>query len=161
MPDHSCMLADSEGVSQMHKGDIDNKVTPRLLLVFEGALGNLPKESERSHKRAMKRGNWAKAVSLWKLNQELILRMWYVYRTLDKQIEIVSYLPEEFVEELALRLDQEAVPSSRVWASQPFLVARLTSFQPDISHIYDADPSRVFTYGSKGRILSNPNDFGR
>ena len=147
----------------MYKGDISNEVSPRLVVVFEGLLGVLPNARVRAAESvARKARRWKKAVSLWEINELAGRAIWDVTMRKHQTVDVATYLGEEFAEALAERLDDENLPISKVWATEPHLLARELAYRPDLAAIYDPNPAHQFTYGGKGRILGpeSANLFG-
>lgn len=142
----------------MRFGDISNKVSPRILLVFEGALG-LCTDTHKLDK-ALAKGKVMTAVKLFELNQLALHVLDYLYWKKDINIEVVTFLGEEFAEELAALLDERSVPVHRVWSSTPDALARRIAYMPDLAVVYDPEPARWLAYGAKGRYLQDVRQIG-
>jgi hypothetical protein len=142
----------------MHKGDLSNEVIPRILLVFEGAVGYLPDERKKAFDKAMSKRHWDDAVALWELNDLMLRKIWDIMFRQHRDLDIITYLGKEFADMLAARLDEEDVPVRSVWATTPAILARKIALMPDVAAIYDPDPEHQFTYGSKGRVLQSVHD---
>ena len=146
------------------KGDISNQVVPVLILVFEGALGKLASEDEKTFEKAYRRKQWKKAVDLWDINEPLCWQMMRVVMSNKNSIEVVTFIgqdQDEYVECLEDRLqNKEDLPVRRVWATEPHLLARKVTMRNDVAAVYDPDPARRFTYGGKGRVLQRIAQFG-
>lgn len=136
---------------------------PTLILVFEGALGKLATEDEKAFEKAWRRKKWKQVVDLWELNESLMWQINRVFLT-ERTIEVVTFMGlehDEYIEMLEDRLtNKEALPVQRVWASDPHVLARKVTLRNDVAAVYDADPSRRFLYGHKGRVLTRVGDFG-
>lgn len=142
----------------MQNGDLSNSVTPRILLVFEGALGYLEKDDGRGFSRAIRRGQWGDAVNLWKLHQLTAQKIWDVTVRQSIGIEIVTFFGAEFGGALEYRLQvDDDLPVRGVMATTPDRLARKIAYMPSLAAVYDPDPSRWLTYGGKGRHLTDPN----
>ena len=144
----------------MEHGDLSNIVSPRILLIFEGSLGYLPEESRKRFLRVIRRGRWDLAVRYWKLNEMYVRQILYLYHKRNVNIEIVTFLGEDFAGELAACLDEEGVVVHDVWASTPTLLARKIAYMPDLSMVYDPDPDRWLTYGSHGTYITSHTQLG-
>lgn len=146
----------------MLNGDLSNVVTPRLVLVFEGSLGFLPPDKVTEFNKLGSAGQWNQAVLCWDLHELMCRKIWDVTVRQSFQLEVVTYVgPPEFAESLQERFDDEGLPISRTTASTPARMARRLSYAPDIAYVYDANRDHAFTYGAKGRYLSDVNQLGR
>jgi hypothetical protein len=143
-------------------GDLSNESVPKIVLVFEGALGFIDRKDQGKCARYIHRKRWREAADMWILNELMMQRIWYATRHLSQTIEVVTFAgPEEFGEALEFRLqDEEELPVHRVWATRPELLARKLTYMPDLAVVYDPDPARWLTWGPKGRILTDPNQLG-
>jgi hypothetical protein len=146
----------------MLNGDLSNVVTPRLVLVFEGALGFLPPPRVGKYNQDGSRGLWHEAVRCWEFNELMMRKIWDITYRQSFQMEIVTYAgPPEFATALQDRFDEEGLPISRTLSSTAERMARRLAYAPDIAFVYDADPSHAFMYGGKGRLLRSVHELGR
>lgn len=146
----------------MRNGDLSNEVVPRLVLVFEGALGFMPTEDWQKFDRSIRRKRWDDAAALWQINPLMAVRLWDITMRLSFTVDIVTFAgPEPFGEALEYRLqDVEDLPVGRAWATRPGLLARKIAYMPDLFRVYDPDPTRVLTWGGKGRIITRADEVG-
>jgi hypothetical protein len=144
----------------MQKGDLSNEVIPRILLVFENAVGWLPDANIKAHAKARAKQHWEDAVACWDLNELMLRKIWDVTFRKSITVEVVTFLGAGFADCLAARLDEEDVPVHRVWATTPAQLARKITFMPDVAKIYDPDEAHVFTYGAKGCVLTDVHQLG-
>lgn len=140
----------------MEHGNLSNKVAPRIVLVFEGALGFCTNISK--HDKAVRKGKWESAMKYWSLNDLCLRKLMYLYFKKDVNIEIVTYLGEEFAKELQIELQD--LPFHRVWATTPFDLGLKVDYMNDLAMVYDPEPKRWLMYGKKGRFLSSVNQIG-
>lgn len=146
----------------MKNGDLSNVVVPRLVLVFEGALGFLPADRMLEYNTLGSRGDWWRAARCWDLNELMMQKIWDVVFRQSFQLEVVTYAgPDELAEALQVRFDEENLPISRTLASTPARMARRLAYAPDIAAVYDADRDNAFKYGGKGRLLTSVHLLGR
>src|SRR6266481_4024610 len=76
---HEAKSTPGKGVCQAMKGgDLSNIVSPRLIVVFEGAVGVLPEGKVKDHGKAAKRNDWRKAVRYFELNEMMLGRILYL-----------------------------------------------------------------------------------
>lgn len=144
----------------MQHGDLSNVVTPRIVIVFEGAVGFLMNEYDKKYLKALKRERWWEAISYWKLNNQMLGRLWYLFAKKSVTLDVCTWMGEGMAEAIADLLNDNNIPVQSVWASTPDRLARELAYIPDISLIYDPDPDHVFTFGGKGRLLTDVNQIG-
>lgn len=142
----------------MKDGDLSNKVAPRLLLVFEGALGFC--NDDRKYRKLAGKGKWENALEYWVINPLMANRILWLYFKKDVNTEVVTFISEEFADELTTRLDVEGIPIHRVWYTTPAALARRIAYMPDLAAVYDPEPTRWLTYGSKGVYITDTNQLG-
>lgn len=142
----------------VQNGDLSNKVSPRILLVFEGALGFC--SNEKKFAKAAAKQDWERALSFWEFNELLIRQILWLFHRRDVNTEIVTFKPEGFATELRYRLDTMDIPVHRVWSTSPENLGRQIAYMPDLACVYDPEPERWLMYGSKGRLLSRATELG-
>lgn len=135
----------------MQGGDLSNEVAPRLLFVFENTVATLPtKAAAAREKAALRLRRWDTAVAQWEISERAYALLWDVTWRYNYRFDIVTYKPACFAKALRQRLDDEGLPVGNVWASSPTLLSKKLAFMPDVRYVYDADGSRLFTYGGRG-----------
>jgi len=138
----------------MENGDIDNRVSPRLVIVWENLLGLLPnKRAEVKCSTYIRYHRWKRAVNTFEINGLLADRIWDVTWRLNFSVDLITYLPEPFAVELEKRISREDLPIGHVTAESPAHLAKRIAYMQHIACIYDPNPANVYTYGSRGRYL--------
>lgn len=139
----------------MQKGDIDNVVVPRDMLVFEGLLGIIPDPKvAKIEAKLRSKKRWVDALACYETNELLARKIWQMVWDYGLEIDLVTYHPRGFADALAERMDRESLPIRRVYAEEPNLLARRLVTMPYVRTIYDPFPDHQFLYGGKGRIIS-------
>lgn len=146
----------------MLKGDLSNSVTPRLLIVFEGLVGYMPKAKERQYKFDLRLHAWEQAVRLFEVNEPMARQIVDATWRRDYAVDIVTFLGNWTMPYLADLLDEWGLPVGNCWAEDPELLARRLSYAPEVAGVFHAFPDMRFTFGSKGYLLDsgNPVIFG-
>lgn len=148
----------------MQGGDIDNRVVPRLVIVWEHLLGlHTSKAAEAKFSSYMRFHRYKRAVNTFDVNEQLARRIWDVTYRLNFSLDVVTHLGgEEFGEALSERLDRENLPIGHIWYEDANQLARDLAYRIDIAAVFFADPRYQLTYGSKGRLISaaNPDIIG-
>jgi hypothetical protein len=153
----------TKGACQTVKnGDLSNVVVPRLVLVFEGALGFLEPDKVERYNALGTAGRWYDAARLWDFDELMMRKIMDLTFRQNFELEAVTYVgPAEFARELADRFDEDNIPIRRTTASTAEVMARRLSYAPDIAYVYDANRQTAFMYGQKGRYLRSAHELGR
>ena len=147
----------------MKGNDISNSVVPRLLVVFEGLLGFKDDPSTVTKIRRRLGRKDIVTTEDWQMNEPMMHAVWDMVWRRGYTVDVVTFLGDEFATALTERFDDEGLPIGRVLSTKPNLLARKLAYMPDVAAVYDPEPSRRFTYGSKGVPMdpSRPDFFGR
>lgn len=144
----------------MQKGDLSHDIVPRILLVFEGAVAFLPDDKRKAFDKAYRKQRWTDALALWELNELMLRKIWDITFRKSLTVELVTFLGQGMADVLAARMDEEDMPIARVWATTPGQLSRRLAYMPNVSVVYDPDENHVFTYGSKGKVITDVNQLG-
>lgn len=145
----------------MYKNDLSNRMLPRLVVVFEGAVGILPSDKHKDFDKAVKKNRWQDAIELYELNDLILSKILDLHWRKNINVEIVTWLGAGAAYAIQEVLDEEGIPAL-VYSSTPVKLAREMVYRPDIVAVYDPDPGHVFTYPSgKGVIITDANQIGR
>jgi hypothetical protein len=139
-------------------GDLSNKVSPRVLLVFENALGYCTDMSKSDKYLAKK--NYTRAFGYWDFNEMLLRQILWLFHKKDVRTEIVTFIQGDFVDEIKVALEEMDIPVHRVWCTTPENLGRQIAYMPDLACVYDPEPIRWLMYGSKGRFLTTATQLG-
>ena len=144
----------------MRYGDLSSKVVPRLIVVFEGAVGILPESKKKAYDKCVKRDKWADAIDLFEINENVADRITWLMVKRDVSLSLVTWMPEAaaiFIEE---RMDYENIPIRGCFSATPQILTRQLAYEPDVMTVYDPDPAHILTYGSKGACLTSASQIG-
>lgn len=142
----------------MEHGDLSNKVSPRVLLVFENAVGFCIDRTQ--FEKELKRKHWDRALSYWDFNELMLRQILWLFHKKDVRTEVVTFLPAGFADVLMLGFDKIDLPIHRVWSTTPENLGRQIAYMPDLACVYDPEPARWLMYGSKGRFLTHAGQLG-
>lgn len=142
---------------------MSNVVQPRVLLVFEGALGHISDMYIKDFNRLGSNGQWYAAWGCWTINDGMAAKIWHVAKTQFIQTSVVTYVADSpgAGDGLTEYLDSHGLPIAEVIATTPKRLARELAYMPDVAMVYDANPESWAMYGRKGRALKNINDYCR
>lgn len=147
----------------MLKGNLSNVVQPRVLLVFEGALGHISGEAVKEFNLLASEGIWGEAWDQWTLNELMARKIWDVTQRQFVNVALVTYITDNEVAAVGLQewADDARLPIRECIATTPEKFARELSYMPDVACVYDATAQTAAMLGSKGRLLKNVHDFCR
>ena len=147
----------------MQNGNLSNIVQPRVLLVFEGALGFIDGEAVQEFNVLASRGMWAEAWNLWEMNDLMARKIWDVTKRQSVNVALITYVSdnEGAASGLQAWADEARLPIGECIAIKSAVLARELSFMPDVACVYDASAQTCAVLGSKGRLLRNVHDFCR
>jgi hypothetical protein len=142
-------------------GDLSNQVSPSLLIIFEGAIGVLKEEDrEKFLDAALTEANPRKAIDYFYLNDIYLRKINDLVWRKGFNIEVITFMDDDMAKAIADRLDDENVIVHDVWATQSNRLARQLAYMPRVACVYDPNPAHRFRYGSKGVLLTDPNQIG-
>ena len=146
---------------KMLKGDLSNKMLPRLVVVFEGAVGVVPDDRRKSYFKLCQKKRWQQAINCYELNDLMLSKLLDLRWRQDVNVNLVTWLGDEAAVAIQDRMDEEGIPVGGCFASTPSRLSRELAYAPDIIAVYDPDPDHIFTFGSKGIILTDVNQIGK
>lgn len=131
--------------------DEDEPIPTEVFVVWEGLIG-LPGPSF-TEKRFRRRLRWNRrnrsALDLYEeTNSKAVAELWRLWQR-DVNVALVTYLPEELAGDLAVRVDAESIPTSRLVVTTPNEMARLIGLLGN-AHIFHSLPEHALRYGPSG-----------
>lgn len=145
----------------MRGGDLGNKPVPRVVVVFENAIGYLPEEKRAEWKKLSKEGRWHAVARLFDLDQLMLRTISDLTFRHDVSVDVVTYCgPAGFARALERLFERENVPVRIVTSTTPERMARRTSYEHDIYAIFDANAEHRMVYGRKGVYLTDYRQLG-
>lgn len=145
----------------MKGNDLSNTPVPRVIIVFENALGYLPDDQRGQWRKLAKANKWDAVARLFELDQLMLRKITWMTHQYSTSIDVVTYCgPAAFARALERLFTRENVPVRIVTSSTPERVARKTSYEPDIVTIYDGNEAHRLAYGRKGVYLTDHRQLG-
>lgn len=141
----------------MQRGDLDNRLPPRWLFVFEGVIGRVPAERAADYRRAMRWSRFKRAANCFEIEPHVQKVIWDLTWRRDYRFDIVTFLGAGFAEALEVRLTRESLPFSNLWPVTEETLAKRLAFMPDVMYVIHANPSRLLTYGNRGLLVTDPD----
>lgn len=126
------------------------------MIVWEGFFG-LPSDqySPLAFKVRERFHCYRSALGLYFTNGLAISAAWQLWE--DRDIEIVSYLPQTFRQALKERLSQDALPYRSLSMTTPTEMARTLALRTDQTRLIDPETSRLLAYGPKAMVIAPEN----
>lgn len=153
------IVTDHKEVCQVQNGDLSNQVAPRIIIVFDGAVGWIPEDKKKDFARLVSKNRWHDAFeSCLRVNETMFRKILDLAWRKNVNIHMVTWMGDEAATEIENLM--EMVPVRGCFSSTPEILARMLPYNPDVVAIYDPDPGHVFTYGSTGVLLEKPEQLG-
>lgn len=139
----------------MRKGELSNQPLPKVYVVFEDLIGSLVSPKDRlSFQVLMKRKKWEEAINLFTLSTSSSQGIMNLHWNHSFRVDVVTFLDKNLVPAIRQRLDsRNLLFGDVVYYDVPELLATMT-MDPSILTIFDPEPSRVLTWGSRGRYCT-------
>lgn len=140
----------------MYKGDLSSETLPRVYIVFENLIGLLPNTKDRiAEQLARKRKKWEQAASYYQLNINTSQGIRDLYWRQRFRVDVVTFIDPDFVSAIRDRLDSRNLLFGDVHYFDTDMLLADLKYDPSILGVLDPDPSRILTWGSKGRYCSS------
>lgn len=136
----------------------DEPIPTRVFVVWEHLIGIAgPRYTEKRFRRRLRpRLLHRSPLDLFDdTNRAAVGELWHLWSR-DVNTALVTYLPDEVAGDLAVRVDAECIPTSRLVLTTPNEMARLLNQLPD-AHLFHALPEHTLRYGPRG-IYVHPNN---
>lgn len=144
----------------MQYGDLSNKAAPRIIIVFEDAVGYVPDEDIDKFDKLLSKKKYEAAAELIRPREIIMRKLLDLTWRKNINIHLVTWMGVEMSVQIEKWMDEAMVPVRSCIASTPEILARSLAYHPDIVAVYDPDPAHVLTYGSKGVLLRDPAQIG-
>ena len=76
----------------MKNGDLSNTASPKVLLIFEGALGSLSSRHAAQFKKLARKEAWHDAAAVWELNKLMMRQINHISWQLNFNVEVITYV---------------------------------------------------------------------
>ena len=144
----------------MLNGDLSNRTAPRVILVFEGLIGNLPADRVPDYEKYAAEERWQEVIHQFDLNSVVLNRLLYLTWSSDYNFHVVTWFPRAAADAIQERLDELSIPVRSVFPSSPEKLAKMLVNNPDVIAVYDTVHQHVLTFGSKAQLITDPNQIG-
>lgn len=141
-------------------GDLSNRTAPRVLIVFEGLIGHLPKEKVADYEKYVAEDRWDEVVFQFDLNNQVLNKILYLTWNADYNFHVVTWFPKEAADAIQAKLEELSIPVRSVFSSSPEKLAKILVNNPDIIAVYDVVHQHVLTFGSKAKLVTSISDIG-
>lgn len=140
----------------MRRGELSNTILPRVYVVFEDLIGVLPDAKSRiAYNLAAKRKKWAQAIDYYQLTPTISQGIRDLYWRHHFRVDVITFIDPGAVSPIRERLDSRNLFFGDVlYYDRDLLLSELT-YDPAILAVFDPEPSRILTWGSKGRYCTS------
>lgn len=145
----------------MFRGDLSNVVVPRILVVFEGAIGHLREEDLKKFYKYQSKRRFAEALECFDVSELMLASILRVCMRDNLNVSLVTWMQQGMAEAIAELMNYYSVPVRGCVSESPYLLSAKLPYNPDIIAVYDPDPEHVLIFGSKGVLLDSPGRIGR
>lgn len=145
----------------MKFGELSNKPSPRLVLVYEGVLADVPVDSKTKYDKLVSKGDWFQAMRLYSIHTIVMSKLLDLTWRINLNINLVTYLSEDAAFYIGDQMDFYNIPVRGCFYSSPQDLAKALPFNPDIVAVCDPDPDHVLLYGSRGVLFSDISSLGK
>lgn len=146
----------------MEGGDISNERAQKLVFVFDGLIGRIPEEDEKTAAKLRRKGKWAQLARVYGIDTKMGAHLWDIIWRSPYSFDIVSFesADEGWYEALESALERANVPYSRLEVyDSPDEFAQHMVFAPNIVRVYHANPSWAFKFGPRGEVITDATVF--
>ncbi|MFH9731893.1 hypothetical protein [Streptomyces sp. NPDC017260] len=129
----------------------DEPIPTKVFVVWEHLIGIPgPRFTEKRFDRRVRwRHRRRSALDLFEeTNAAAVAELWSLWQR-DTNVALVTYLPEEVVGDLAVRVEAESIPTSRLVVTTPNQMARML-LTLEGAHIFHSLPEHTLRYGPRG-----------
>jgi hypothetical protein len=139
----------------MQNGDLEAHVRDRIIVVVEGVLC-LPVQ-EKARSRWGRERTVAYHINWYEVPLKRLVMINERHPDLD--VELVSFISQDFVDHAAEYLDLAGIPYGGIkfWAFEMF--RSVLKYQRNLRAIYDSDPDNLDHYGQYGIAVLQGHDF--
>lgn len=144
----------------MQKGDLSNAPVPRIIVVYEGVLASVPELNQKSFSLAKLKNNTSGMFSCYTPDD---LAMGQVLRLCLRDninVSVVTWMDDPVSRLISDQLDYLGIPVRNVFRDTAYLLAQRLPYNPDVVCVYDSDPDHVLLFGSKGYLVTKPQQIG-
>ena len=146
----------------MQHGNLANKASPKVLLIFEGALGSLSSRHAAYFKKLARKENWHDAAAVWELNKLMMRQINHISWQSNFNVEVITYVAgQDFAAAMEERFASFNLSISTVsYYTSAVELSNQMPYELNILAVYDPDAMRSMTYGAKGRHLTSAHQLG-
>jgi hypothetical protein len=146
----------------MRFGDLSNRPAPRVYVVWEGCVAEIPKGNADEYARltTARKTDWYKAMKCWVVNKLMAAKINHLAWSKDVNFTVVSWLPQDAFYGIDVLMEESGIIAG-IQMSDPDALAKEVSAREDVLCVYDPIPEHILKFGSKGYVITGPNDLGR
>jgi hypothetical protein len=133
----------------VERGDISNTSSQRMVVIFEGLVGNLPSRRRREASVWRRMKQWKRYVGCWEWDHHNTTRVRDLTFHRSQNITLVSFMGEDCEDALQLAADRHHLGVRVECYDSAGEFARSLAYQPEVSHVVHTPAHWTYTFGSK------------
>lgn len=137
----------------MRGGDLDDRIPPRLMFVFEDCVAT------RGKKRPLLNPKRSAELRHWTPNPTVTKRMWDIVQRHDFRIDMLTLLGPEWEDDLHHWVDKHDLPVSHVFATDAEGLPDLLNARVHTQRVYFGSPDHSFFFGHRGHQIPTDRDW--
>ena len=135
----------------MDRGDISNEIPPRVLVVFDGLLGQIPDSQQRQATVWRSLARWKKVAGLYDIDPASRARLHDLSWRQGWRIDVVTFDNEHVAEALADRFDVMNLAVSHVYSvADPAALSAMLAYMPEVRYVVHGMAEMQMAFGPRG-----------
>jgi hypothetical protein len=144
----------------LQRGDLSNAPVPRILVIYDNLLAKVPEHKEKNLALAKLRNDPAGMFTCYEIDQMAAGQLLRICLRDNVNVTVVTWMDDPASQYISDELEYYGIPVRNVIRDTPYLLAQRLSFNPDVTCVYDPDPEHVLLFGSKGYLVTRPQQIG-
>lgn len=137
----------------MKGGDISNRSSPRVVIVWENLIGQLPEQKYGKEARLVARKKWERALDLWVTNEQILHLVLDGWVRRDLNFDVLCTHPLGFAKHLNQRLEREGFPFGHMYNHSLMEFDQQLAYLPNVIAVFHGEENRPFLFGGRGQYL--------
>ena len=146
----------------MERGQLGTGVSRRFIIVWEGAMAELPTKGTAvvARERILRRFHaWDEAVAMWKIHDLMANQIWDLIRVGYRCDVVVTTREKQFARAVSREIERLNIPVSYVWAQTADSLGRELMYRPDVERVFYGLEYQRYSYGPKGFCVTPGHPF--
>jgi hypothetical protein len=138
----------------VQSGDISDQSSPRLIYVFDHTIGTLTPTAAKKRAFHLRLHQWKRAAHCWEIDPHVVKVIIDIQYRTSYNVDLATYVDPDEAEHIEDRLGGVGLPYGNFFVTTIEEMTRVIVNRPNVAAVFDYDPARQFTYGSKSRSVA-------